>query len=121
MPRLTQLVQFWKGGDKFRPQLKRYKPRPPPQPPRGFYQRPKFAGFEANYPERLSLEAWHSSFGPNTGKDHITIPEAYKGSGDYFIPSRRRDSSPSQHSLRSRFVPATPCYQLSLASPKSWK
>ena len=35
-------------------------------------------GLEANYHERLFLEAWHSIEDPNAGNDHIKIPEAYK-------------------------------------------
>ena len=35
-------------------------------------------GLEANYHERLFLEAWHSTEDPNAGNDHIKIPEAYK-------------------------------------------
>ena len=33
---------------------------------------------EANYHERLFLEAWHSMVDLNVGNDHIKIPEAYK-------------------------------------------
>jgi len=33
-------------------------------------------GLEANYHERLFLEAWHSTEDPNAGNDHIKIPEA---------------------------------------------
>ena len=36
----------------------------------------KVVGFEANYFERLFLEAWHSALDPNAGKDHIVLPEA---------------------------------------------
>ena len=39
--------------------------------------------FEANYHERLFLEAWHSTLDPNAGNDHITIPEAYKASREH--------------------------------------
>ena len=39
----------------------------------------KVVGFEANYRERLFLEAWHSTLDPNAGNDHIILPEAYKG------------------------------------------
>ena len=35
-------------------------------------------GLEANYHERLLLEAWHATEDPNAGNDHIKIPEAYK-------------------------------------------
>ena len=37
----------------------------------------KDVGFEANYHERLFLEAWHSTLDPKTGDDHIVLPEAY--------------------------------------------
>ena len=39
----------------------------------------KVVGLESNYHERLFLEAWHSTLDPNTGNDHIVLPEAYKG------------------------------------------
>ena len=35
--------------------------------------------FESNYHERPFLEAWHSTSDPNSGNDHIPLPEAYKG------------------------------------------
>ena len=38
----------------------------------------KVVGSEANYQERLSLEAWHSTLDPNTGNDHIVLPEVWK-------------------------------------------
>jgi len=36
------------------------------------------AGHEANYHERLFLEAWFSVQDPQSGNDHIAIPEVYK-------------------------------------------
>jgi len=43
------------------------------------FENVKVVGFEANYHERLFLEAWHSTLDPNAGNDHIVLPEAYKG------------------------------------------
>ena len=36
-------------------------------------------GVESNYHEQLFLKAWHSSLDPNSGNDHILLPEIYKG------------------------------------------
>ena len=38
----------------------------------------KVVGHEANYHERLFLEAWFSIRDPQSGNDHIAIPEVYK-------------------------------------------
>ena len=43
------------------------------------FENVKVVGFDANYHERLFLEAWHSTLDRNAGKDHIELPEAYKG------------------------------------------
>ena len=43
------------------------------------FENVKVVGFEANYHERLFLEAWHSTLDPNAGNDHIVLPEDYKG------------------------------------------
>ena len=43
------------------------------------FENVKVVGFEANYQERLFLEAWRSILDQNAGKDHITNQEAYKG------------------------------------------
>ena len=43
------------------------------------FENVEVVGFESNYHERLFLEAWHSTLGPNAGNDHILLPEAYKG------------------------------------------
>ena len=42
------------------------------------FQNVSVVGLEANYHERLFLEAWHSTEDPNAGNDCIKIPEAYK-------------------------------------------
>ena len=42
------------------------------------FENVRVVGLEANYHERLFLEAWHSTEDPNAGNDHIKIPEAYK-------------------------------------------
>ena len=41
------------------------------------FENTKVVGLEANYHERLFLEAWHSTLDLNAGNDHIKIPEAY--------------------------------------------
>ena len=38
----------------------------------------RVVGHEANFHERLFLEAWFSIRDPQSGNDHITIPEVYK-------------------------------------------
>jgi len=38
----------------------------------------KVVGHEANFQERLFLEAWLSTKEQNAGNDHIAIPEVYK-------------------------------------------
>ena len=38
----------------------------------------KVVGHEANFQERLFLEAWLSAKDQNTENDHIAIPEVYK-------------------------------------------
>ena len=38
----------------------------------------KVVGHEANFQERLSLEAWLSAKDQNAGNDHIAIPAVYK-------------------------------------------
>ena len=38
----------------------------------------RVVGHEANYHERLFLEAWYSIKDPQSGNDHIAIPEVYK-------------------------------------------
>ena len=43
------------------------------------FENVEVAGFESNYHERLILEAWHSTLDPNSGNDHILLPQAYKG------------------------------------------
>ena len=43
------------------------------------FENDEVVGFESNYHERLFLEAWHSTLDPNSGKDHILLPEGYKG------------------------------------------
>ena len=43
------------------------------------FQNVEVIRFESNYHERLFLEAWHSTLDPNAGKNHVLIPEAYKG------------------------------------------
>ena len=43
------------------------------------FENVEVAGFESNYHERLFLEAWHSTLDPNSGNDHILLPEVYKG------------------------------------------
>ena len=43
------------------------------------FENVEVVGFEFNYHERLFLEAWHSSLDPNSGNNHILLPEAYKG------------------------------------------
>ena len=43
------------------------------------FENVKVVGSEANYQERLFLEAWHSTLDPNARNDHIVLPEAYKG------------------------------------------
>jgi len=43
------------------------------------FENVKVIGFEANYHERLFLEAWHSILDPNAENDHIVLLEAYKG------------------------------------------
>ena len=42
------------------------------------FENVRVVGLEANYHERLFLEAWHSAEDPNAGNDPIKIPEAYK-------------------------------------------
>jgi len=42
------------------------------------FENVRVVGLEANYHERLFLEAWHSTEDPNAGNDHNKIPEAYK-------------------------------------------
>ena len=43
------------------------------------FENVKVVGSEANYYERLFLEAWQSTLDPNAGNDHIVLPEGYKG------------------------------------------
>ena len=43
------------------------------------FENVEVVGFESNYHERLFLEAWHSTLDPNSGNDHILLPEVYKG------------------------------------------
>ena len=43
------------------------------------FENVEVVGFEFNYHERLFLKAWHSSLYPNSGNNHILLPEAYKG------------------------------------------
>ena len=43
------------------------------------FENVEVVGFEFNYHERLFLEAWHSTLDPNSGNNHILLPEAYKG------------------------------------------
>ena len=43
------------------------------------FEHVEVVGFESNYHERLFLEAWHSTLDPNSGNDHILLPEVYKG------------------------------------------
>jgi len=38
----------------------------------------RVVGHEANFHERLFLEAWMSMKSPRSGGDHIAIPEVYK-------------------------------------------
>ena len=38
----------------------------------------RVAGHKANFHERFFLEAWFSIRDPQSGNDHITIPEVYK-------------------------------------------
>ena len=38
----------------------------------------RVVGQEANFHERLFLEAWFSIRDPQSGNDHIAIPEVYK-------------------------------------------
>ena len=42
------------------------------------FENTKIVGLEANYHERLFLEAWHSTVDLNAGNDHIKIPLACK-------------------------------------------
>ena len=43
------------------------------------FENVKVVVLEANYHERLFLEAWHSTLDSNAGSDHIVLLEAYKG------------------------------------------
>ena len=43
------------------------------------FENVQVVGFESNYHERLFLEAWHSTLDPNSGNDHILLPEVYEG------------------------------------------
>ena len=43
------------------------------------FENVEVVGFESNYHERLFLEAWHSTLDPNSGNDHILLPEVDKG------------------------------------------
>ena len=43
------------------------------------FENVRVVGFVSSYHERLFLEAWHSTLDPNTGNDHIVLPEAYEG------------------------------------------
>ena len=43
------------------------------------FENVKGVGFESNYQEQPFLEAWHSTLDPNSGNDHILLPEVYKG------------------------------------------
>ncbi|XP_015780594.1 PREDICTED: uncharacterized protein LOC107358508 [Acropora digitifera] len=43
------------------------------------FENVEVVSFESNYHERLFLEAWHSTLDPNSGNDHILLPEVYKG------------------------------------------
>ena len=43
------------------------------------FENVEVVGFEPNYHEGLFLEARHSTLDPNSGNDHILLPEAYKG------------------------------------------
>ena len=43
------------------------------------FENVKVVGFKSNYHERLFLKAWHSTLDPNSGNDHMLLPEAYKG------------------------------------------
>ena len=48
----------------------------------------KVVGFEANYHERLFLEAWRSTLDPNDGNDHIVLPanlKRYHASMNYMV------------------------------------
>ena len=38
----------------------------------------RVVGHEANFHERLFLEAWMSMKNPQSGNDHIAIPQVYK-------------------------------------------
>ena len=40
------------------------------------FENVEVVGFESNYNEQLFLEAWHSTLDPNSGNDHILLPEA---------------------------------------------
>ena len=43
------------------------------------FENVEVVGSKSNYHERLFLEAWHSTLDPNSGNDHILLPEVYKG------------------------------------------
>mgnify|MGYP006964772523 CR=1 FL=1 len=43
------------------------------------FENVEVVGFESNYYEGLFFVAWHSTLDPNSGNDHILLPEAYKG------------------------------------------
>ena len=53
----------------------------------------KVVGFEANYQERLFLEAWHSTLDLNTRNDHIVLRQAFKAMVRAWITWSRAQAS----------------------------
>ena len=49
------------------------------------FENVEVVGYESSYHERLFLEAWHSTLDPNSGKDHVLLPEVYKASMSYMV------------------------------------